>query len=190
MSLFTPSPTDPFTGAALALAGVCALAMAIWPSPRRALPPMLAFLGGAALLALAADETLDLHERFGAWLWRRGVEAPGPITHVDDLVIALYVACGSVVALAAAPALKRHPGFLLRTLACGVPLVGAAALDVLGHPGSWTEIPEEGLELAGALAIAFVLWRELVRVPAWRATDVGLPTGSALASDFGTDSPR
>ena len=156
--------------------------MAVWPSPRHALPPLLAFMGGAALLALAAAEVLDLHERGGRWLWEHGVEAPGPIAHVDDLIVVAYAVCATVAVLAALPALMRRRTSIIRLAACGAALATAVALDVLGNPGSRTEILEEALEVIGAIGLALVLGGEAMREQAWRDTDPLDPSGVKAAT--------
>ena len=181
MGYYPESPTDPLTGLALAVAGMFALSMAVWHSPRHAhsprhvLSPLLAFLAGAGLLALAADEALDLHERAGGWLWRHGIDAPGPLAHVDDLIVLLYAVAAVATASIALPALLQHRGLVLRLGACGGLLAVAVALDVLGEPGSRTEIPEEGLEVLGAIALAAVFAHEAMRAHAWRAVTITDP---------------
>jgi hypothetical protein len=153
------------TSCALAAAGIAAFSMAIVPARTpRALPPLLAFVAGAALVFLAADEGLELHDRVGRWLYHeRGIEAPGPVNHVDDLIVFAYVACAVAVALISLPPLIAAPRFLASMGAAGTLMIAGASFDAFGTPGSWTEIPEEGLEAAGACALAAVLAFEALR---------------------------
>lgn len=154
------------TSTGLALAGVFAFGMAALPARRkRALPPVLAFLAGVALVALAADEGLELHDRVGRWLWNEhAVEAPGPINHVDDVIVIGYLAAGTFGLLIALPFLARSPRFLFGLVLAGGMLGGSAAFDALGiATGGWTETPEEALEALGALMLAFAFWREAAR---------------------------
>jgi hypothetical protein len=150
------------TSVALAAAGLCALALAVQPHPgRRRLPPAVAFAAGAALIALAADEGLELHDRVGRWLWREhGVVAPGPVNHVDDLFVIAYAAAGALALAVALPFLLRAPGLLLGIAVGGALGAGGTSLDALGVVGTWTDGVEEAFEAAGALVLAVAFGRE------------------------------
>jgi hypothetical protein len=149
------------TALALALAGAFALSLALWP--RRAagsLPAWAAWACGAGLIALAADEGFDLHERVGGWLWNEhGVGAPGPVNHVDDLFVIAYLVAGACVFTALLPVLRRDGALLAGLLAAGTLMAAGTAVDALGSPGSWTEAPEEALEVAGAVVLAAAFGR-------------------------------
>jgi hypothetical protein len=153
------------TSSSLAIAGIAAFSMAILPSrPPRALPAHLAFIAGAALVFLAADEGLELHDRVGRWLYHeRGVAAPGPVNHVDDLIVFAYVGAASVAGAISLPTLLRSPAFLARMVAAGTVCAGGAMIDAFGTPGSWTEVPEESLEAGGSAMLAAVFVAEAVR---------------------------
>jgi hypothetical protein len=152
------------TGAALAIAGAAALLLATARGDARSLPAPLAAVFGLGLLFLASDETFDLHERAGAWLYNRGVEAPGPINHLDDVIVLAYVALAALASPWVVRALLRTPRLLQWLLAAGTLLVAAALLDALGDPGSWIDAPEEALEALGASALAYAFAREAALV--------------------------
>jgi multisubunit Na+/H+ antiporter MnhB subunit len=170
------------TSVALAIAGLFALGMAWLPARhKRPLPPLLALGAGVALVALAADEGLELHDRVGRWLWNEhAIEAPGPINHVDDVIVIGYLAAGALSLLIALPFLFRSPRFLLRLMLAGVLLTAGTSFDAFGIPGNWTEVPEESLEALGALVLAFAFWREasrdahLVKLPHARLHGISL----------------
>jgi multisubunit Na+/H+ antiporter MnhB subunit len=170
------------TSCALALAGVFAIAMALSPARRSApLPPLIALAAGVALIALAADEGLELHDRLGRWLWNEhGIAAPEPINHVDDLFVMAYVGSGVAVLAVCLRRMLRHPRFLMMCAVAGALAAGGTAFDAFGSPGTWTEAPEEAAEALGALLLALAFRpyagaRTLVRLPgavvardAWR----------------------
>jgi hypothetical protein len=160
-----PALGNAVTSTSLAVAGMAAFSMAIVPSRTpRALPAYLAFVAGATLVFLAADEGLELHDRIGRWLYHeRGIEAPGPINHVDDLIVLGYISIAAAVGAMSLPALLQAPKFLAWMVAAGLLCAAGTAIDALGTPGSWTEVPEEGLEAAGALLFAGVFVREAGR---------------------------
>lgn len=146
------------------------------------MPPLLAWLAGAALVALAADEGLELHDRVGRWLWdERGVAAPAPINHIDDVIVLGYLAVACLGLLVALPGLLRRPRFLLGMVAAGGLMAAGAAFDAFGTPGSATEIPEESLEAAGAVVLAIVFGREAGGVRLGRRTTVLFPRRSDRA---------
>jgi hypothetical protein len=142
----------------LAVAGLVAFAMAIVrPQTPRALPPLLAFVAGAGLCALAADEGLELHDRVGRRLWsEHGIAAPGPINHVDDVIVLFYLVAGGAVGLASARIVLKTPRFLAGLIAAAGLMAAGAGFDALGTPGTWTEVPEETLESTGAVLAAMV----------------------------------
>jgi hypothetical protein len=146
------------TSSSFAVAGFAALSMAILPSRvPHPLPAHLAFLAGAALIFLAADEGLELHDRVGRWLYHeRGIAAPGPINHIDDLIVFGYIVVAGVAGVIALPALLRSPRFFGWLIAAGALCAAGAAIDAFGTPGSWTEVPEEGFEAAGAVLFGAV----------------------------------
>jgi hypothetical protein len=148
------------TSIALAVAGLAALWIARTRDERHAhaLPPLAALVGGGALIALAADEGFELHDRVGRWLYyERSVEAPGPVAHVDDLFVLGYVAAGLVIGMASLPRLVKAPRFFANLCgACGLFAV-AAGYDALGSPGTWTDAAEEALEVFGAVWLAAAL---------------------------------
>jgi hypothetical protein len=149
------------TAGALALAGVCALLIATQRSRRHILPFGLATASAFGLWWLAADEGLELHDRAGRWLHEeRGVVAPGPINHVDDLFMIGYVAAGVAVLMLYARRLWRTPRFLTGLAASGMLFAGAAAFDALGTPGTWTDAFDEGFEAVGATVLLGVFARE------------------------------
>ena len=167
------------TAALLGAAGIAALSIARSPTASAALPPRIAIVFGAGLISLALDELFDVHERAGKWLYDRGVEAPGPINHVDDVILLTYAAAGAIALTFAMPALMRMPRLLFAILGAGVLFVAAAALDALATPGSWVDAIEEALEAAGAVVLAFAFARERMREPLLtRSAALG-----ALASD-------
>lgn len=146
------------TSAALALAGVFALAMArrarALPQPLP-LPPSIALAASVALVLLAADEGLEVHDRAGRWLYNEhGVVAPGPVNHVDDLFVLAYMAVGAVGFAALLPRLARYPWFVAGLLAAGALFAAGTAFDALGTNGTWTDGAEETAEAAGAVALA------------------------------------
>jgi hypothetical protein len=152
------------TSAALAAAGLAAFVMTRREAHARPLPAMVAVFAGVTLLYLAADESLELHDRMGRWLYdRHGFVAPGPVNHVDDLFVLAYVGVAAALGLWALPSLLRHRRFLYALMIIGFVLAAAAGIDALGTPGSWTDAPEEGLEACGAVALAFVFVREALR---------------------------
>jgi hypothetical protein len=172
------------TSGALAIAGIAALSMAVASrDATRALPSPLASIIGASLLFLAADEGFDLHERIGRWLYEdRGVEAPGPINHADDLIILVYMVVAGIVGLLALPSLVRARAFFASMIAVGTMFVFAAALDTLGTPGSWTDVPEEALEACGAVALAIIFVRE-AGLMASRPSSIAVARTASPAAD-------
>ncbi|MEX2225302.1 MAG: hypothetical protein WEB52_02490 [Dehalococcoidia bacterium] len=147
--------------AGLAIAGLCALLIAFSGPRRHILPFRLAIASGAGLIALAADEGLELHDRAGRWLYQEhGVVAPGPINHVDDLFVIGYLAAGVAVLAVYARRLLRTPRFFGGLIAAGALLATGTGLDALGTTGSWTDAVEETLEAGGALLLAAVFARE------------------------------
>jgi hypothetical protein len=166
----------------LALAGLFAFGIAATPPGRKkTLPPVLASLAGMALVALAADEGFELHDRVGRWLWNEHkVAAPGPINHIDDVIVLGYVAAGALALLVSLPVLVRTPRFLFGMVVAGAMMAGGSAIDAFGTPESWTEIPEEALEASGAMLLALVFWREasrdghLVKLPHARLHGIGM----------------
>lgn len=147
------------TSTALALAGVFALAMALraraLPQP---LPPAMASLASVALVVLAVDEGLEVHDRAGRWLYNEhGVVAPGPVNHVDDLFVLGYMAAGAVGFVALLPRLARYPWFVAGLLAAGALFAAGTAFDALGTNGTWTEGVEETAEATGAVALAVTI---------------------------------
>lgn len=117
------------TSSALALAGAAALAMAIRartaPQP---LPMAIAACASAALIALAVDEGLEVHDRAGRWLYREhGIVAPGPVNHVDDLFVLACLALGGAVFALLLPRLLRYPWFVAGLSVAGVLLAGGTA---------------------------------------------------------------
>jgi hypothetical protein len=161
------------TSCGLALAGIYAFAIAATPPGRRvALPPVIAFLTGVVLIALAADEGFELHDRAGRWLWEEhAISAPGPINHIDDLFVIGYVVAGAFAMVVLLPILVRSPWFLFGLVIAAALFAGGTAFDALGATGSWTDGAEEGLEAAGAVVVALVFRREasldrhLVKLP-------------------------
>lgn len=161
------------TSGGLALAGIFAFAIAATPPGRRAaLPPVIAFLTGVVLIALAADEGFELHDRAGRWLWdEHAISAPGPINHIDDLFVIGYVVAGAIAMVVLLPILVRSPWFLLGLTLAGALFAGGTAFDALGTAGTWTDGAEEALESAGAVITALVFRREasldrhLVKLP-------------------------
>jgi hypothetical protein len=160
------------TSSALASAGVFAVAMAAGAARRSApLSPLVALGAGVALIALAADEGLELHDRAGRWLWNEhGIAAPGPINHVDDLFVMAYIAAGVAAIGISFRSMKRHPRFLIACALVAVLVAAGTAFDAFGGPDTWTEAPEEGAEAAGAVVLALALRpyagaRTLVRPP-------------------------
>jgi hypothetical protein len=164
------------TASLLAVAGVAAMSMA-YTRYDSVLPSKMALAFGAGLLGLAVDEAFDLHERAGAWFYTRGADAPGPVNHVDDLIVLSYLSVGMIAVAMALPALMRVPRLKAAILATGALFAVAAAIDALGTPGTWIEAPEEALEACGAalLAIAFIRERGAARHPFDRAATN--PTG-------------
>lgn len=147
------------TSTALALAGVFALAMArrarAVPQP---LPPALASGAFVALVVLAVDEGLEVHDRTGRWLYNEhGVVAPGPVNHVDDLFVLGYMALGAMGFAALLPRLARYPWFVAGLLAAGALFGAGTAFDALGTNGTWTDGAEETAEAAGAVALAVTI---------------------------------
>jgi len=170
------------TSSALALAGLLALGMAS-SRGRSAAPlrPLTAMVAGVGLVALAADEGLELHDRIGRWLWHEHrVAAPGPVNHVDDLFVMAYLACGAAAMAVSARSLLRHRRFVALCALAGALVAAGTAFDAFGTPGSWTEAPEEAGEAAGAIVLAIAFWphagtRVLARRPAVPLT--ALPDG-------------
>lgn len=152
------------TSVALAAAGLAALAM-VFVRVRRseALPPLLALMTGAGLIALAADEGLELHDRVGRWLYNEHGVTSGPVNHVDDLIVFAYLAVAGLVIAASLPVLARSPRLLSGLAVAGVMFAAAIALDGFGAPGTWTDPTEEALEAVGALLLAFVFALEARR---------------------------
>lgn len=165
------------TTGGLLVAGACALVMAAHRANRSpALPPLLALVTGGGLIALALDEGFELHDRVGRWLWNeRDIGAPGPVNHVDDLIVIGYLAVGLIVLAFTLPTVLRSRRLVAWIGVAGVALASGTALDAFGNPGTWTEIPEEALEGAGALLLAVAFGQE-----AFARAPVPLPSRGAL----------
>jgi hypothetical protein len=166
-----------FTSGGLGVAGAVALLMARAPGCRSiALPPMVALLAGVALIALAFDEGLELHDRVGRWLWREHeVTAPLPVNHVDDVIVFAYIAAAGVAGVLLLPTLARRPRFLAGLLLSGALMSCGAVIDAFGTPESWTDVPEEALETGGAVLVAAVFATEaglLRRIRPHRASGI------------------
>ena len=148
------------TSVALAAAGLAALAMAFVRVRRsEAMPPLLAFVTGVGLIALAIDEGLELHDRVGRWLHDEFGWTSGPVNHLDDLIVFGYLAIAGLILAASLPVLARSPRFLIGIMAAAMLLGVGAAFDAFGTTGTWTDPAEEALEVSGAvlLAVAFAL---------------------------------
>jgi hypothetical protein len=149
------------TAGALALAGVCALLIAPQRSRRHILPFGLAMASAIGLWWLAADEGFELHDRAGRWLYEeRGVDAPGPISHADDLFVIAYAAAGAAVLALYARRLLRTPRFLAGLAAAGALFSIGAGFDALGTPVTWTDGFDEGFEALAAALLLAVFARE------------------------------
>lgn len=179
------------TSSALALAGAAALAMAMRartsPQP---LPMAIAACASIALIALAVDEGLEVHDRAGRWLYREhGVVAPGPVNHVDDIFVLAYLAAGGAAFTMLLPRLLRYPRFVAGLSVAGVLLAGGTAYDALGTHGTWTDGAEESLEAAGAAVMAATIG--LHALPGVRvcrhAASASAGTGERRASSGATD---
>lgn len=147
------------TSSALAGAGIGALVIALVPSRRHILPRHLAVACAAGLVALALDEGIELHDRAGRWLYHeRGVVAPGPVNHVDDLFVIGYMVAGVAIMAAYLPALWRSRRLFAGLVMAGALIAIGTAFDALGTTGTWTDFAEEAFETAGAvvLAVAFL----------------------------------
>lgn len=152
------------TSTALAAAGIAALAIAFVRVRRsEAMPPLLAFIAGIGLIALAIDEAFELHDRAGRWLHDEYGWTSGPVNHMDDLIVFGYLAIAGLVLAAALPVLARSPRFLMGIIASAALLGAGAALDAFGTTGTWTDPTEEALEAVGALLLAIVFALEARR---------------------------
>ena len=144
----------------LALAGLAAFAMWRWPHTGQPLGTNVALTLAVVLWFLALDEGVELHDRAGQWLWReRGVVAPGPIHHVDDVMLLGYVVIACALGLLLLPSLLKHPRFLLGLCVVGGMLAFSTVSDAVGPTRTWTDMVEESIEAAATLILAAVLWR-------------------------------
>ncbi len=174
------------TTGGLLVAGACALVMAASRAHRSAaLPPLLALAAGAGLIALAFDEGFELHDRLGRWLWNEhDIGAPGPINHLDDLIVFGYLAIGLIVLAIALPVMARSRRFVAWIGIAGIGLAAGTAIDAFGSPGTWTEIPEEALEGGGALLLTVGFAEEaFARAP----LPLPAPTAPTVATDHLAD---
>lgn len=155
---------DAITAICLVIAAAFAFATTRHPDRARALPAGFALVAVTGLCMLAIDEWFAFHERLGSWLWEHGVEAPGPVRHVDDLVIMAYALAAIAICVFALPSLVRKPRFLGGLVFAALILAVAVVFDALESPGTGTELIEEFLEAAGAVALAIVFAAEALQL--------------------------
>lgn len=158
----------------LAAAGAAAFAMWRWPRTLQPFTPGLALALACVLWFLAVDEGVELHDRVGHWLWKQhGVLAPGPIHHVDDLILLGYLIAAAICGLLLLPSLLRHPR-VLAGLSLGAALLAFSTLsDAIAPERTWVHLIEESVEAVAATIIAVTLWTS------WRGTST--PTNQVIA---------
>lgn len=132
-----------------------------------------------ALLYLSADELADLHERFGRWLERHGLDAPG-VQDVDSMVLLAYGLALTVLTVRYRAQLTAAPG--AGGLFVGALILGSLAvgMDALVPHGTVGAHGEEYLEAGAAVCLAAVFLAHAVGLcRAWapRAAASGLRPG-------------
>jgi hypothetical protein len=131
-----------------------------WPHERQPLSPRVALAFAIVLWFLALDEGVELHDRAGRWLWQeRGVVAPGPIHHVDDVMLLGYVAVAAILGLMLLRSLFKHPRFLAGLCIVGGMLAYSTISDAVGPTQTWTDMVEESIEATATVVLAVVMWR-------------------------------
>jgi hypothetical protein len=124
------------------------------------LPRNIALAFAGVLWFLALDEGVELHDRAGQWLWReQGIVAPGPIHHVDDVMLLGYVVVAAVIGLFLLRSLLPHPRFLAGLCVVGAMLALSTVSDAVGPTRTWTDMIEESVEAAATVALAVIMWR-------------------------------
>lgn len=144
----------------LAVAGLGAFAMWRWPHDGQPLSRRLALAFAVVFWFLALDEGIELHDRAGQWLWReRGIVAPGPIHHVDDVLLLGYVAVAALCGLLLLPSLLKHPRFLSGLCVVAGLLALSTVSDAVGPTRTWTDLIEESVEAIAVTVLAVVMWQ-------------------------------
>jgi hypothetical protein len=140
---------------ALVLLVAALLAAAVWRKVGTGVDTAFWLLASVGSAVLALDERLEIHGRLGETLYSRGVREPGPINHLDDILLMVIAAAGVALVVPFLRELRRDAA-MFRVFAAGaLLLVFAVGWDAFASTkGSASWWFEESVELCGGLCVA------------------------------------